>query len=283
VPIFTQNNNFMAKGLIFSGCSYTYGAGIEREYPGTTSTDFIPQHYFIKNCTYEQLDFIHQNRFSKLVADKFSTFDLNNGRNGGDIDYGLGEIDKHFTTDGQSADTIAAIIFQITNLDRGKSCVYSEKKGQTMEFGLQQYQMDEESVIQVVSELEEEYGSFEKVVELAHTDKLHRLSEALKPYEEMGIPVFIIHWRDAHPQMSSSKYDKYGDLVSKNEWLAQRRIPITYNGITKNSFVEHYMDNRELVVDSNLYSSKFDDHATILGHNVIAESIYNYIKDKVNI
>ena len=273
----------MAKGLIFSGCSYTYGAGIEREYPGTTSTDFIPQHYFIKNCTYEQLDFIHQNRFSKLVADKFETFDLNNGRNGGDIDYGLGEIEKHFSIEGQSSDTIAAIVFQITNLDRGISYVYSEKQKETLQFGLQQHQMDEEAVVQIVSELEEEYGSFEKVVEMAHTDKLNRLADSLKQYEEMGIPVFIIHWRDGHPQMYHSKYDKYGDLVSKNEWLAERRIPITYNNITKNSFVEHYIANPELVVNSNIHASQFDDHATILGHKVLAESIYAYIKDKINI
>ena len=62
---FTQNNNM--KKLIFAGCSYTYGAGIEREYTSEITTEFIPQEYKIKDCTYEQLEFIHQNRFSRLV------------------------------------------------------------------------------------------------------------------------------------------------------------------------------------------------------------------------
>ena len=270
------------KKLIFTGCSYTYGAGIEREYPSETTTEFIPQEYFIKDCTYEQLEFIHENRFSRLVANKFGTTDLNNGRNGGDIDYGLGEIDKHFTTDGQSADTIAAIIFQITNLDRGISYVYSEKKGKTMEFGLQQHQMDEAAVVQIVSELEEEYGSFEKVVEMAHTDKLNRLADSLKQYEEMGIPVFIIHWRDGHPQhIGQSPYDSYPNLVEKIEWLQNRVIPITYNDITVNRFVNLYLHYKELVIDSNMFSGKFDDHATMLGHQILAESIYEYLKNRV--
>ena len=271
------------KKLIFTGCSYTYGAGIEREYPSETTTEFIPQEYFIKDCTYEQLEFIHENRFSRLVANKFGTTDLNNGRNGGSIEYGLGELEKHFQN-GESAETVGAIVFQITNLDRGNSRVYSEKDKENKYFQIQVAQFEKDGAdLQTIYELVEEYGELENVIETAYQNKLNDLVDSLKVYEEMGIPVFIIHWRDGHPQMYHSKYDKYGDLVSKNEWLAQRRIPITYNGLTKNSFVEHYMDNRELVVDSNLYSSKFDDHATILGHNVIAESIYNYIKDKVNI
>ena len=271
------------KKLIFTGCSYTYGAGIEREYPSETTTEFIPQEYFIKNCTYEQLEFIHQNRFSRLVANKFGTIDLNNGRNGGSIEYGLSELEKHFKTHGESVETIGAIIFQITTLDRGLSRVYSDKNGENKYFQIQVAQIEPDGVdMQTIFELVEEYGEFEKVIEMTYENKLNDLVKALTPYEEMGIPVFIIHWRDGHPQqIDFSPYDKYPNLIDGIQWLKDRVIPITYKGITKRRFVDVFMDNGELVVNNKMNLGAFDDHATILGHKVLAESIYEHIKDKV--
>ena len=270
------------KKLIFTGCSYTYGAGIEREYPTETTTEFIPQEYFIKDCTYEQLEFIHENRFSRLVANKFGTTDLNNGRNGGSIEYGLGELNKHFQN-GESAETIGAIVFQITNLDRGNSRVYSEKDKQNKYFQIQVAQFEKDGAdLQTIYELVEEYGELENVIETAYQNKLNDLVDSLKVYEEMGIPVFIIHWRDGHPQhIGQSPYDSYPNLVEKIEWLQNRVIPITYNDITVNRFVNLYLHYKELVIDSNMFSGKFDDHATMLGHQILAESIYEYLKNRL--
>lgn len=269
------------KKLIFTGCSYTYGAGIEREYPSETTTEFIPQEYYIKNCTYEQLEFIHQNRFSRLVANKFGTIDLNNGRNGGSIEYGLGELEKHFQN-GESAETIGAIVFQITTLDRGISRVYSEKNGENKYFQIQVAQIEPNGAdIQTIYELVEEYGEFEDVIEMAYINKLNDLVESLKPYEEMGIPVFIIHWRDGHPQQFKSPYDQYPNLIDDIVWLRDRVIPLTYKGVTMTRFVDLYMDNIELVVNGKMNTGTFDDHATILGHQMIADSIYEYLKNRV--
>lgn len=269
------------KKLIFTGCSYTYGAGIEREYPSETTTEFIPQEYKIRDCTYEQLEFIHQNRFSRLVANKFGTTDLNNGVNGGNIEYGLSEVANHFQN-GESAETIGGIVFQITTLDRGVSRVYSEKDGVDKYFQTQVAQIEPDGPdMQSIYELIEEYGEFEKVIEMAYDNKLNDLVESLKPYEEMGIPVFIIHWRDGHPQQNNSSYDKFPNLVDGVEWLKDRLIPITYNDITVTRFVDLYLDNTELVIDGNIDSSKFDDHATMLGHRVLADSIYEYLKNRV--
>jgi hypothetical protein len=268
------------KKLIFTGCSYTYGAGIEREYPNAVSSDFIPQEYFIKDCTYEQLEFIHENRFSRLVANKFGTTDLNNGRNGGSIEYGLGEVAKHFEN-GESAETIGAIIFQITNLDRGISRVYSEKDKENKYFQIQVAQIEDGADLQTIYELVEEYGELENVVELAYQNKLNDLVESLKPYEEMGIPVFIIHWRDGHPQQIKSPYDQYPNLIDDIEWLRDRVIPITYKGVTMTRFVDLYLDNVELIVQGVMDAPKFDDHATMLGHQILADSIYEYLKNRL--
>jgi hypothetical protein len=269
------------KKLIFTGCSYTYGAGIEREYTSEITTEFIPQEYKIKDCTYEQLEFIHQNRFSRLVANKFGTSDLNNGINGGSIEYGLGEVAKHFQN-GESAETIGAIIFQITNLDRGISRVYSEKDKQNKYFQIQVAQIEPDGFdMQTIYELVEEYGEFEKVIEMAYSNKLSDLAESLKDYEEMGIPVFIIHWRDGHPQQNHSSYDKYPNLINEIEWLKDRLIPITYKDTTVTRFVDLYLNNTELVVSGHMNSATFDDHATILGHQILADSIYKYLKNRV--
>ena len=268
------------KKLIFTGCSYTYGAGIEREYPSETTTEFIPQEYKIKECTYEQLEFIHQNRFSHLVANKFGTIDLNNGVNGGSIEYGLGELANHFNN-GESEDTIGAIIFQITNLDRGISRVFSEKDECDKYFQIQVAQIEDGSDLHTIYELVEEYGELENVIEIAYENKLNDLVESLQPYEDMGIPVFIIHWRDGHPQQSHSPYDQYPNLIDKIEWLKNRVIPISYKDVMVTRFVDLYLQHNELVVQGDIDGAKFDDHATMLGHQILADSIYEYLKNRL--
>lgn len=272
----------MKKGIIFTGCSYTFGSGLERESGCPESENLIPQEYNMKNVTYEMLDFIKANRFSKLVCDELECEEFNNGRNGGDVEYGLNEVARRFKE--YSAEKFAAIVFQITSLDRGLSRVWSNKKQTFVQFDLQSAQIGDKNHFDMIFELVREYESVESVVKLAYEQKLKDLENTLKKYEtEYDVPVFIIHWRDGHPQLLHDEYHNYPNYVDTMDWLKQRVIPIEYKGETERRFVDLYTKYTELCIDCKFLSRNFDDHATLLGNKVIAQSVVKHIKNKIKV
>lgn len=272
----------MKKGIIFTGCSYTFGSGLERESGCPQSEKLIPQEYNLKNVTYAMFDFIKSNRFSKLVCDMLDCEEFNNGRNGGDIEYGLSEVSRRFSE--FPPEKFAAIVFQITNLDRGKSRVWSKKKEKFIEFYIQQAQLGEKKQLNIIYDLVVEYGEIQEVIRLTYEQKMKDLQDGLKKYEiEYGVPVFIIHWRDGHPQFLTNEYHNYPNYLDTMDWLKNKVIPIEYNGVSVRRFVDLYSQYSELCIDCKPNSKSFDDHATVLGNKVIAHSIYNHIKNKINI
>lgn len=272
----------MKKGIIFTGCSYTFGSGLERESGCPESEKLIPQEYNMKNVTYAMLDFIKANRFSKLVCDMLDCEEFNNGRNGGDVGYCLSEVARRFKE--YPAEKFVAIVFQITSLDRGLSRLWSNKEKAFINFDLQAAQIGSKVDFDAIFKLVNEYESIESVIKLTYEQKLKDLENELRIYEEQySIPVFIIHWRDGHPQLLHNEYHNYPNYVDTMDWLKERVIPIEYNGKIERRFVDLYTKYNELCIDCKPLSRNFDDHANLLGNKVIAQSVFNHIKDKIKV
>jgi hypothetical protein len=81
------------KGIIFAGCSFTWGEALElySEYP-TIRYDYYKQehkgYYFPEAVMYQKpghVKFIESNRFARKVAQHFNTFDLVYPKNGGSL------------------------------------------------------------------------------------------------------------------------------------------------------------------------------------------------------
>jgi hypothetical protein len=81
------------KGIIFAGCSFTWGEALElySEYP-TIRYDYYKQehkgYYFPEAVMYQKpghIKFIESNRFARKVAQHFNTFDLVYPKNGGSL------------------------------------------------------------------------------------------------------------------------------------------------------------------------------------------------------
>jgi hypothetical protein len=81
------------KGIIFAGCSFTWGEALElySDYP-TIRYDYYKQehkgYYFPEAVMYQKpghVKFIESNRFARKVAQHFNTFDLVYPKNGGSL------------------------------------------------------------------------------------------------------------------------------------------------------------------------------------------------------
>jgi hypothetical protein len=81
------------RGIIFAGCSFTWGEGLElySQYPSIRYDFYKQEHkgyYFPEAVMYQKpghIKFIEANRFSRKVAQHFNTFDLVYPKNGGSL------------------------------------------------------------------------------------------------------------------------------------------------------------------------------------------------------
>jgi len=81
------------RGIIFAGCSFTWGEGLElySNYPTIRYEYYKQEHkgyYFPEAVMYQKpghVKFIEANRFSRKVAQHFNTFDLVYHKNGGSL------------------------------------------------------------------------------------------------------------------------------------------------------------------------------------------------------
>ena len=110
------------KGIIFAGCSFTWGEGLEL-YSNYNSLNI----HSIKRYSYNfpdigyfmpksHLKFIESNRFSRLVSQHYGTFDLVAEKNGGNHQTMLTHIKKSLLDYG---DDVGLIIVQLTEYLRG--------------------------------------------------------------------------------------------------------------------------------------------------------------------
>jgi len=110
------------KGIVFAGCSFTWGEGLElySKYDSVNINSIKRYSYHFPDMGYfmpkSHLKFIESNRFSRLVSHHFRTFDLVAEKNGGNHQTMINHIKKSLLDYG---DDIGLIIVQITEYLRG--------------------------------------------------------------------------------------------------------------------------------------------------------------------
>lgn len=111
------------KGLIFAGCSFTWGQGLYF-YSKMSNLDYTnPNSYSISKVTNSHKRYKDVLRFPRLVANHFETFEIVKLINGGCDDHSISFIDELFEgkSDTRTFDNeISHIIFQTSELTRNQ-------------------------------------------------------------------------------------------------------------------------------------------------------------------
>jgi len=126
--------SFLDKGLIFCGCSFTFGQGLWHY--SKLKHQYIPTHFEFdrEKVSGGHIKYAQLNRFSRLVANHFNTFDVVKSDNGGSDDVSLKFLEVCFRRDNPynkdflfllenqffnfNYDDIEYIIYQVTQPQR---------------------------------------------------------------------------------------------------------------------------------------------------------------------
>lgn len=277
-------------GLVFAGCSFTWGEGLE-----LYSTLNTIEWDSFKNFTYRfdnvgyfmpksHIRFIESNRFPRVVANHFNTFDLVHELNGGNHYTMLGHIQKCLV---DYKNDIDYIIVQPTEIARGvkihdncsKSCC--EIDFIRMLESYYQYKSKDDEFSRYYEILVEEFGDNEsKILDVFNHRQYSSydlfIKKLIQINKETNIPVkFIRSW---NPQTESETTYKSIDSESA-DFILNNYIPFNYNNQIYESMVELIERNDNLLIKDD-YDFSNNWHPNLKCHKIFAESIIQYLEKK---
>ena len=289
------------KGLLFGGCSFTWGQGLyfysdlpRQKYPLNEFT------YFRDGITDAQIRYKDILRSPRLIANHFNTFEVVKRQNGGSEDETfefiatvfngkIGEIVDHFVDDKFEYEDIEYIIIQTSQIWRNKFYFTLEEEDKKSEEENEKDDFVENGEnFAYISWLNPEHSgnwerlskwmikndkSIEEIWESLLKIQYKRFLNEVKFYEEKGIKVRFLCWES----------DFY-DLIKDDQYLMDRFIPLTYNEKTYNTIIDLHNENRHLKikydVDNFNGDAPDDHHPSKECHRVIADNVIKKIESE---
>lgn len=259
------------KGIVFAGCSFTWGQGLY--YYSNLPTLVEPQAYVYDRSALKEthIEFMKSVRFPRIVANHFETFELTQPFNGGSTYSILDWWKCTFSKSDNAAQDILTVrydysdishvVFQFTQWQRSSAKI----KYKNNEFGTLTHHTHFTEHRNIFFEwLEENNMTFDEYIELSKQQDIVDIKNFLQNFENHGVKTSVLTWPD--------------DMVSsiKNDiWLKERYIDFEYEGNTYGS-IESLIKNNKYLEIINDYSSFIeppkDGHPSLKCHKIIAEN-----------
>jgi hypothetical protein len=274
------------KGLVFGGCSFTWGQGLYfySDLPRLKEPD---QPYAYKGELVQESHILYKEtiRYPRLVANYFNTFETFKLGNGGSEDETFEFLDvlfhkkdnptygSHLTEERMDYSEVEYIIVQLSQLWRNK--YYFEYNGYRQSSMLWPNNHDiGHNQENLFNWLIENNLTFDEWVVLHKEVQYLRLKKEFEFYESKGIKCRVLAWED--------------DLLNyifNDEFLKERFIPLDYNGNTFNTIRELHNTHKDMAIDGDYkYFGKktpSDHHPSKKCHELIAENIINKINKEL--
>ncbi len=286
-------NETFTKGLIFAGCSFTWGQGLNYYNNFPTNIELPLGKYDKTKLTSSQVKYIKKYRFPRLVANHFNTFEYvrwdNGGSNQDAIDWFHVCLTQIANLDTPEANIINGIkpmridyseisyvIFQLTQLER--DFITLEIEGQSIRDGYLQWISERKD--QLSWYLDKHNLDFDEWCKARLLDSFNNVKSFLMECEYKGIQTIVTTW-----PANNLEY------INKDKWMQDRLLPLCYKGNTHYTFEDlvggdgryNKPDNGELIIiydHDNFIEPPTDLHLSKLGHKVIADNIIAYIENK---
>lgn len=288
-----KNEKFV-KGLVFAGCSFTWGQGLNYYNNFPTNIEMPLGRYDKTKLTASHVKYIKKHRFPRLVADHFNTYEFVRWDNGGSNQEAV-EWFRGCFTQVENLDTpeanivygkkpmridyseISHVIFQLTQLDRDS--ITLEINGKMIKDGYLQWISDRKD--QLSWYLDEHNLDFDLWCKERLQDSFNNVKNFLMECEDKGIQAIVTTW-----PWENNEY------IQRDSWMCDRLLPITYKNETYYSFHDMVGGNgydtkppvnAELLINfdyENFIEPPTDMHISKLGHKVIADNIIAYIENK---
>ena len=291
------------KGIVFTGCSHTWGGGLEF-YPPFEN---IPNHkrffYDEKNISFAIMKFIQSNRFSRLVADHFGMWEVNRHSNGGSDD---GSIDflkmifslghwkfndipttfTHLIEQRYNFDEIEYVIFQLTDPFRN-NIVYFNNEMVNLNIAAVRYRdwsienninnfkdkISDDTFEKLFKFYTDNFSSWKEMEDYFVKQNLDLIKKLFLELEENGVKCRIWTWQF-----------EYVPFLKEDEYFNKRYIKLFYDNKEFDSLVHLMQYNPKFMISKSDFRINGevvqDDHQTIECHKVTANSIIRFLENE---
>jgi hypothetical protein len=268
----------MDKKLLFAGCSYTWGEGLQY-HSGLTSIKFPEKHYFDQTAiTNEEMQFITNNRFPKIVGDYFNKEVLVRGDNGGSNVWSCRFLES------VNPNEISHVVFQLTDLYREDfEFEYNNiKLSLHLHDVLHNPNVDDFKTTNTYIDKKNEYDlffeyytntftSFNQFSDIFIEQSLSKIKEKLLKCEKSGIKTYILNWKDY-----------YTNALLKDDFFSTKIIKLIYLGNVYNTIEQLINNQRPELTNQGVFQTlkllQNDEHPSLLGHRIIADSVIKKIE-----
>jgi hypothetical protein len=263
--------NDVAKGIVFTGCSFTWGQGLYyySNLPTLKEPGMYKYDQSLVNSAHRR--YMASVRFPRLVANHFKTFEVVSENNGGrDMDsfnflkkvFGLVPNDQfshYLVNDKFNFNEIEYIVFQTSQLCR--NTYYYNFEGNDYEYRLHL----PETYDKFYEYLSKNNLELESILrDLANT-MFQEIKNTLQYYESLGIKTLLLHWEN-----------EYSQLTENDEWMKERLVTFEYNETPYISINDLMRTHRHLEIshDYNEFTiTPEDGHPSLECNKVIADAI----------
>ncbi len=294
------------KGMVFVGCSFTWGGGLEWYTPYNSVKKLNKYFYDVININTAMHKFISKNRYGRKVADAFGTWDVHKGSNGGSDEAALLWLSEIFMLNKTNKiqnpyfqydhpefkpDEIEYVIMQFTSpfrnnivtingedIDLKISAVRQMGNHQQKENNVNDFTqtLGSEEFEKFFKFYSENFASWEDLEKYIIKQNLRKIKTTFLKLEEMGIKCRFWTWQN-----------EYVPFVKENKFLNDRYIKFNYDNTEFDSLDDVIKYNPKFRISTSglLVDDKPvpDDHPTLECHSFIADTIIEYIRKESNV
>jgi len=279
------------KGMIFAGCSFTWGQGLYYYSNLDTLKEPLPDHYDKNLVKHAHIKFKESVRYPRLVADHFNTFEFVHPENGGS-NQGAVHWWKNTLTNREPGawygghhipqidySEVSHVVFQLTQWQRDNFFMKVDGDAQTHEipFHCTHQEQYRDKFFKWLDTQQISLGTWIQNYIQAGLDNVKSF---LQDCEANSVKTLIFTW--------PSEYLLY---IEKDPWLKERFVTFDYKGINYKS-IEDLMSpsamhsksyNPELTIkwdEESFEITPKDHHPSLTCHQVMSSSIIKRIENE---
>lgn len=281
----------VVKGLLFAGCSFTWGQGLYYYSNLPTLKEPAPDCYDPALVTAAHKRFMETVRFPRLVAQHFRTWEVVHPFNGGSnlsaIRWWRSSFNEmppgpDHTIKEYEYSEFSHVFFQLTQWHRDNIVIEIDGK---------RFDVPMNIVLggPGCEEWPERFGRWLKMQNLTWDvwvskyidENVARVKAFLEEFERNGVRAVLILWpeRNNHEAVG----DEYMSRIERDTFMNQRLMRIKYAGNSYNSMEALMAAHPEMTIKSDTASFKDtpkDHHPSLLCHRVMADNIIELLKSQ---
>jgi hypothetical protein len=283
-------NTLSTKGMVFAGCSFTWGQGLYYYSNLDTLKEPLPDHYDRNLVKHAHIKFKESVRYPRLVANHFNTYEFVHPENGGSNWGAVHWWENCFTNKDPGAwygghsipkieySEVSHVVFQLTQWQRDNFNMQlpGDPEKHEIPFHCTHQEQYRDKFFKWLDHQQISLGTWIQNYIQGGLDNVKRF---LQDCENNGIKTLLFTW--------PSEYLMY---IEKDPWLKERFVTFDYKGINYKS-IEDLMSpgamhskgyNPELTIkwDEQAFTeTPKDHHPSLTCHRVMADNIIKRIEN----